>query len=232
MSTARTGHETAATLSEQGVATPCSMGTDMAFYHITWVTHNSRLSRRMIEYHITPGEPVLLDELAEEYITKIIAEIVLSGATKKEATAPCYCIYAYNICRDHVHMIIGCQRENIFDIIRLLKGKSAQRYKEYLGIDARREFHLWAQKYNKWLIKSEEQFRNTISYVIWNRHKHGLTQNKGLQPLVLSMIQSCGNAEYVAEYEHELNRIYECSKSMRDEEYGLTEDEIRIVEGE
>jgi len=208
----------------------------------------------MVKYSIIPGEPVLLDEQAEIFITKIISEIVLSanlhytieqgavapcvkdipcsGNTPGQENTPCCKVYAYNICKDHVHMLIECSRIDIANTIRLLKGKSAQRYKEFLGIDAGKEFHLWAQKYNKWLIQSEDQFRNTVSYIIWNRHKHGLIENKGLQPLVLRMIQGCGNTDHIAGYEYEFTRTFdENSQFMDNDLYGLTEEEIRIMEG-
>lgn len=155
-------------------------------YHITWVTHNSRISNRMASYKIIPGKPVLLDEEAEVAVTGIIAGIVEkadSGVGKNYG----YRIYAYNICRDHVHLVIECLGEDLSNIIRLLKGKSAQLYKQYLGIEPEKEFHLWSQKYNKWRIESDGQLCNTIAYVSGNREKHNLPENKGLQPLVRSM---------------------------------------------
>lgn len=93
-------------------------------------------------------------------------------------------------------MVVESSGKNLPNLIRLLKGKSAQIYKEYLGIEPEKEFHLWAQKYNKWRIESEEQLHNTITYVIGNRKKHNLPENKRLQPLVLSMISH--DVEYQA----------------------------------
>jgi len=34
-------------------------------YHVTWVTHNSRVSQRMIDYHIKKEMGIRLDEKAE-----------------------------------------------------------------------------------------------------------------------------------------------------------------------
>ncbi len=183
---------------EQGVVTPCSDETVLcsAIYHITWVTYNSRVSQRMIDFKVKYNEPVWFDEQTEILITKIISEIVYE---KK------YMIYAYNICRDHIHMLIGCNIEEISNIIRLLKGKSAQRYKEIIGIPAHEKIHLWAQKFNKWLIKSEVQLYKTAEYIINNRKKHGLQDNKGLQPLVISMMQYCDKVEFIEDYAQKLS---------------------------
>ncbi len=191
------------------------MGVDTTIYHITWVTHNSRISQRMMEYRIVPGEPVLLDENAELVITGIIAGIVSS------LTIPCG-IYAYNICKNHLHILIECETKRLPDIVRLIKGKSSQLYKEHLGIEPRRNFHLWAQKYNRWIIQSDDQFNNTVRYIINNRIKHDLPEHKGLQPLVLSMVRSCCSESHIEIYETQMTGVYT----------GLTDQEIETLEME
>jgi REP element-mobilizing transposase RayT len=148
-------------------------------YHVTWVTYNSRVSQRMIDYHIKKDTGIRLDERSEMKITEIIADIV------REKN---YTVYAYNICRDHVHMLMECEENQVSNMVRQIKGKSSQLYKEYLGKNAHDPFHLWAQKFNKWLVKYDEQLRTTLVYILHNREKHGLLDNKGLQPLVLSLL--------------------------------------------
>jgi len=149
----------------------------------------------MIHYRIKSGDAVWLGAKEELLVTEIIAEIVV----KKNCR-----IYAYNICKDHVHIIIECCINNLSNIIRLMKGKSAQNYKESLGIDASVKFNLWSQKFNRWLIESEDQFNKSVKYIISNRQKHGLVQSKGLQPLVLKMIDGCGNIDHVERYKEEI----------------------------
>jgi REP element-mobilizing transposase RayT len=147
-------------------------------YHVTWVTHNSRTSQRMIDPHVKAASGIRLDDNAEEKITEIIADIVCE---KK------YMVYAFNICRDHIHMLIKCDENTVGSIIRQIKGKSTQLYKEHLGKSASESFHLWAQKFNKWLITTDEELRKTTENILYNRKKHGFPENKGLQPLVLSL---------------------------------------------
>ncbi len=44
-------------------------------YHVTLVTHNSRISQRMLEYNIKKGNGVWFDENSEVKITEIIKNI-------------------------------------------------------------------------------------------------------------------------------------------------------------
>jgi len=46
------------------------------------------------------------------------------------------------------------------------------------------------------------------------------------------MIQGCGNTDHIAGYEYEFTRTFdENSQFMDNDLYGLTEEEIRIMEG-
>ena len=155
-------------------------------YHVTWVTHNSRVSQRMIDYNVQKEHGVQLNEKAEIKITEIISSIICEKKFK---------VYAYNICRDHVHMLIECEENEIINIVRQIKGKSSQLYKAYLGRQAQDSFHLWAQKFNKWFVQSDDQLRSAVTYIVHNREKHGLPENKGLQPLVLSLLSMYPNDE-------------------------------------
>ena len=153
------------------------MKKGLQVYHITWVTHNSRVSERMVEFVVKHGEPLLLDDEQEKEITTYILQI-----TKEDSLR----VLAYNICRDHIHMILVCEEQERENIIRKLKGKTAQLYKDNHSI--KDEFHLWAQKYSWTVIKDEEQIFNTNNYIQYNREKHKLLGNKGLQPLVADML--------------------------------------------
>jgi REP element-mobilizing transposase RayT len=158
-------------------------------YHVTWVTHNSRISERMIEYEavieqkrISKGlhpivTPIILNEQEEIEVASYIAQIVKEDGLR---------IIAYNICRDHVHLVLVCEGNERDNIVRKLKGKSTQRYKTSHQIED--EFHLWAQKYSWTIIRTDEQLSNTIMYIQNNRMKHKIPDNKGLQPLVEDMV--------------------------------------------
>ncbi len=156
-------------------------------HHITWVTHNSRTSERMKQYKVEKGEWVYLDSEAELLITWYIADIVQADNIP---------VLAYNICADHVHILLVCMQEEIPDIVRRLKWKSAYMYNKGVNplVEAEdpnysdgTKYHLWAQKYHSEEIISDEQLANTIEYIENNREKHELPVNKGVHPLVQKM---------------------------------------------
>jgi REP element-mobilizing transposase RayT len=146
-------------------------------YHITWVTHNSRVSERMIKYRVKRGEPLLLSAEQEVEITQSISRTVMN---KKLV------VLAYNICRDHVHLILECDCSRRDHLVGCLKGEATARYKCAHKIGE--TFHLWGQKYNWWAIASPQQLTNTIEYIRYNRRHHNLTPNYGLRPIVEAML--------------------------------------------
>jgi REP element-mobilizing transposase RayT len=83
------------------------------YWHITLVTHNSRVSERMIKYNVKKGMGVWFDERAECVMTQIISDIVKTRQ---------YNVYAYNICKDHVHMLLECEKEKLTDAVKTIIG--------------------------------------------------------------------------------------------------------------
>lgn len=146
-------------------------------YHVTWVTHNSRVSERMVTFGVKRGEPVLLDQEQEVELTRHLADIIRKDGLQ---------VLAYNICRDHVHLVLVCSQDARDNLVRKLKGKSTQRYKQHHGVTE--PLNLWAQKYHHTRLETDEQLYNTLHYVTHNREKHQLPENKGLQPLVQTML--------------------------------------------
>ncbi len=147
-------------------------------FHITWVTHNSRVSERMKKYSKNKGlQPLVLDVEQEVEITTYISNIVKEDNLK---------IIAYNICADHIHLILFSEVTKRDNIIRKLKGKSTQMYKNKRNII--KPFSLWAQKYNFTIILSDDQLSNTYEYIMHNRIKHNLPINEELQKIINTMI--------------------------------------------
>ncbi|MCK9612529.1 MAG: DNA methyltransferase [Bacteroidales bacterium] len=153
-------------------------------WHITTATHDTRTSQRMVEYRVrqrkADGEmhidrSICFDEEDSVKITEILCDIITEDALN--------CL-AYNVCYDHIHIILVCEEEELANIVRKLKGKSAQKFKEYKAIASDETFHLWAQKFNKKEITNDRQLAATINYIQTNRIKHSLPDiSKGLQPI-------------------------------------------------
>lgn len=150
---------------------------DLKVWFITFVTHNTRCSERMRKNNVRLGEPVIFSDLQEIEITKYFLQI------KKENDLR---ILAYNICREHVHMILVCEDKERDNIVRKIKSKSTYLYKK--NNNMLEPFHLWAQKYNYRHVGQDETLENMYHYVMNNRIKHNLPQNKGFKPLVTKML--------------------------------------------
>lgn len=86
-------------------------------WHVTTATHNSRYSQRMFNCHVELGEAEWLDEQDELIITRTIKEIALADKLN---------ILAYNICGDHMHLLLVCEEEELPGIVGKLKSVSAK----------------------------------------------------------------------------------------------------------
>ncbi len=164
-------------------------------WHVTWVTHDTRTSERMIRYRVrrprATGElhidrSIYLDNDDALKVAEILEKIISEDQ---------YNCLEFNICSDHVHIILVCEEEELSNIVRKLKGKSAQLFKEHLGIQKDETFNLWAQKFDRREVDSEKYLKNVEGYIHNNREKHNLPDiHKGLQPLVDRMICSHDHA--------------------------------------
>ncbi len=176
---------------------------DKQAFHIVLTTHNSRTSERMLEYNVTQGEPTELDLQHEIELTKIISQII------KEQDYNCL---AYNICKDHVHMVLVCEYEELSTIVKTIKGKSSYLYQSKgfkpLGTP------LWSQKFfraelDDWQEATQSQktgyqpkdsyLENTLEYILHNRKKHELPESKELQKIINNFIVS-GAVAFREEY--------------------------------
>jgi len=134
-------------------------------FHVTWVTHNARTSQRMKQFGVEKGDPFLMSDAQEDFVTREIARIVKEDKRN---------VMAYNICRDHVHILLVCEPDELSNIVRKLKGRSSQKLKEALGIPKEEKFQLWAQKFNRKPITDPDGLSNVQQYIFHNRRKHGL----------------------------------------------------------
>src|SRR5690606_14646013 len=119
-----------------------------------------------------------LNQELEILVTKEIADIVKEDNLN---------VMAYNICGDHIHMLLVCEPDELSNIVRKVKGRSSQKLKEHLGVPKEEKFTLWAQKFNRKPITDRDGLANVQQYIFHNREKHNLPpldpEDKGLQPL-------------------------------------------------
>lgn len=165
---------------------------DKKAYHVTTTIHDSRTSARMKKYKVrerrdlgTNPYPNVVYFTPEDdsLITKTIAEIVKDEKLN---------LLAYNICADHIHLLLVCHIDEIPRIMQKIKGRTAyilNKHKNHNGFHKgfkpleetkplEKNKPLWSQKYSapKEII-SAEQMQNTIRYIETNRTKHELPQH-------------------------------------------------------
>src|SRR5690606_13681617 len=98
---------------------------------------------------------------------------------------------ALNVCRDHMHLLVRCNAEDVSKIMHRIKGRTARvcnahraakginpldatggRYEPRVLKD--RSIPFWTQKYHCKRIKTTDQLVNTLVYIRNNRLKHQL----------------------------------------------------------
>ena len=149
-------------------------------WHITTAIHDSRTSQRMIDYKVrekrdlgTNPLPTItyLEPEDEAVITETIAEIVKEKKLN---------LLQYNICKDHMHLVLVCEEDELATIMQHIKGKTARKHNSNKGINPlvqkenEKSVPLWTQKYGCNEITTPLQLQNTIEYVKNNRTKHSL----------------------------------------------------------
>ncbi len=166
------------------------IGENKEIFHITWVTYNSRVSQRMTEYknviikrRINKGLQPLVDKreltVEEEIeITKYLKSIIEEDNLN---------VIEFNICKDHIHILLAIEPKLIDNTIRKLKGKTTQLFKENHNID--NEYHIWAQKFDLIKINDEIQLSNVLNYIKFNRQKHLLPENEELKQIIDSFLK-------------------------------------------
>jgi REP element-mobilizing transposase RayT len=138
----------------------------LTWHFVTFVTHNSRVSERMINYNsrefIANLKPYIFDTKKRKLITQYIIEQCVNHSIK---------VAALNILPDHVHILLGASdKKDLDNKVQLIKGGSSFKYKRI--VDAKDEKSIWAQKYHNENTKDEAHLLNIIEYINNNHHKH------------------------------------------------------------
>jgi REP element-mobilizing transposase RayT len=181
-------------------------------FHIVTSINDSRTSKRMIQYHARERRfngtlpykfviPITTEE--ENLIAKTVSEIVKEDNLN---------IAAFNICYDHMHILLVCEHDEIAKIMKKIKGRTARecnkaRAHSVNGINSTGNTHsvnginsvgklkdgstpFWAQKYYCKPITTLQQYDNTLNYIENNRVKHELEKNEFLKRTIENFIRT------------------------------------------
>ncbi|GEM_PF-1809922 len=174
----------------------CRKDFSVGIWHVTFVTYFSRITERMLECRVKFKDGVCLDSDGELIVTKSIAQTVLADNLL---------LYAFNICFDHVHLVMEINRSELPSVIGKIKSISSRTYNIAIGMTVpglypfdketsskqkhgMTQNHLWARKFHVVPILSNRQLGKTINYVRNNRKKHGLEESQELQKTIDSFI--------------------------------------------
>ena len=167
---------------------------NIRIFHVTCVLHDCRQSARMEELQIQNKKHSWLSPLEEQKLTEIIRNIVQEKG---------FIVLAFNICGDHVHMILACEEDELTKIVQCIKSISARTFNIWKGLTVidsgacstvkthgETQNHLWARKFNRKLITTDEQLFNASQYVQQNRKKHGLSRSSKLNQIIYGHTKS------------------------------------------
>jgi REP element-mobilizing transposase RayT len=181
-------------------------------FHITTSLHDSRTSERMIKYKArerrfegTKPDPEVFPMTKEE--EELIATTVADIAKEDNLN-----IAAFNLCWDHMHILLVCEEEEVPKIMHKIKGRTARacnvlRNKGINPLDALRKdgsIPFWTQKYGCKPITSDDQFWNTYNYIENNKVKHNLPKNPKLEKIILGFVKTyedCFKSEYIGGFD-------------------------------
>jgi len=94
-------------------------------YHVTCVMHNSRVSKRMIEYKVKRGKPEYLAPKEEEALLEILCKIFAENNLT---------VLQMNLCADHLHFILVCNPNELSQIVGKVKSISARTFNILRGL--------------------------------------------------------------------------------------------------
>lgn len=171
-------------------------------FHITTAVHDSSTSQRMIDFKVREKRDLgtnpypnisYFNEEDDLIITQTIAQIVKEDKLN---------VLAYNICSDHIHLLLVCEEEDVSKIVQKIKSITAKNYhltrehaplastktgqldllantktREHAPLlDSHPHQPLWTQKFGCKEITTEDHLFTAIKYIDTNRSKHHLPQ--------------------------------------------------------
>jgi|GEM_PF-6237539 len=172
-----------------------------AYFHLTTNLHDSRTSNRMLIYKARERRFHGTLPYPDIYYMSMEEETLIATEVFRLSTELDFAIIVLNLCRDHMHLLVYCESDEVAKIMHRVKGRTARvcnAYRAAKGInplDATRgryeprtlkdkSIPFWTQKYHCKVIRNSDQLLNTIRYIRNNRKKHGLPNNPALQNLI------------------------------------------------
>lgn len=181
-------------------------------FHLVTSLHDSRTSSRMIEYRARERRFFGTKPYQEVYPLTMEEEVLIAETVRELVLELNWRIAAFNCCRDHIHLLVVCEEEDVTKIMHRLKGRTARvcnAHRAAKGINPLggacdnkpHEYYnptivkdkstpFWAQKFHRKPIRSLDQYWNTYNYIIGNRAKHGLPHHPQLRGVIEEFVKT------------------------------------------
>jgi len=181
-------------------------------WFVTFVTHNSRVSERMVEFGVTDSKGKGLQPLVFSPEEQIVVAESLFDTAKRHG----FNFAAANVLPDHVHVLMPALDEGLLaDRVRALKVFSAQAVNRRRG--APKGTHVWAQKFNRQSVCTGDEVSRITEYILANHQKHAERWDnrprkapvidKGEQPLAVAKGQLAPDASLGEIWENSLQPL-------------------------
>lgn len=170
-----------------------------AYFHLTTSIHDSRTSRRMIVFRARERRFNGTLPYPEVYYMSMEEEVLIAKEVFYLSDEMDFVVVALNLCRDHMHLLVCCENDEVPKIMHRIKGRTSRACNTYRAAKAAkginplgryeprtlkdRSIPFWTQYHCK-VIRNSDQLLNTINYIRNNRKKHGLSINSALQNLI------------------------------------------------
>lgn len=172
----------------------------LAYFHLTTNLHDSRTSRRMIIYRARERRFQGTLPYPDVYYMNMEEETLIAHEVFRLSDELDFVVIALNLCRDHMHLLVYCENNEVPKIMHRIKGRTARACNAYRASKAAKGINplgryeprtlkdksipFWTQKYHCKVICNTDQLLNTINYIRNNREKHGLPVNSALQNVI------------------------------------------------
>lgn len=95
-------------------------------YHLVTSLHDSRTSSRMIEYRARERRFFGTKPYQKVYPLTMEEEVLIAETVRDLVLELNWRIAAFNCCRDHIHLLVVCEENEVTKIMHRLKGRTAR----------------------------------------------------------------------------------------------------------
>lgn len=185
-------------------------------YHLVTSLHDSRTSSRMIEYRARERRFFGKKPYQEVYPLTMEEEVLIAETVRDLVLELNWRIAAFNCCRDHIHLLVVCEEEELTKIMHRLKGRTSRVCNAHRTANRRakginplggacdtkshdyynptilkdKSTPFWAQKFHRKPIRSLDQYWNTYNYIFGNRAKHSLPHHPQLRGVIEQFVKT------------------------------------------